>query len=239
MAADQIEGAPTASKAATSSEPRRRRRPRVQSFRTDPRLQREQTATCADYSKHRVFATKGDPKKNFQARGHTVPDADFRVDPKGQAYTYDLSNMTPQWQAFNGGIWSALEGFTLDWAKQFKAVQVFSGSVFDADDDGRPDAVADADLMKPTKRVGVSSHYYRIIVRDDDGTLQALAFLLPHWKTGRPPGPKEKPEVVLTQHLTSIQEIRLRTGVDLFPDLEDEVKQVLEPAVASELWPRN
>ena len=213
--------------------------PRKESFRTDPRLQPEQSATCEDFSKHRKKATGGDPKKNFQARGHTVPDADFRSSQRGQAYTYYLSNMTPQWQSFNGGIWARLEKNTRDWAKKFGSVQVISGAIFDKDGDGRPDAPGDADRMQPTKRVAVPTHYFRVLLRQDGTQLVAIALLLPHWKTGRPPGPKKPPDQVLADHLVSIKDIRERVGVDLLPNLAPDTKAQLESAVASELWPRN
>ena len=66
-----------------------------------------------------------------------------------------------------------------------------------------------------------------------------MAFLLPHWKTGGPPGPKKPPDKVLADHLVPIKDIRERVGVDLLPNLDGATKQQLESGVASELWPRN
>src|SRR5207247_7723108 len=160
--------------------------------------------------------------------GHTVPDADFRSDQRGQAYTYYLSNMTPQWQPFNGGIWSTLEKYTREWAKKYGSVQVITGTIFDTD------------RMQPTKRIAVATHYFKIVLREaNDNEITALAFLLPHWKSGRPPGAKKKPEEVLDAHLVSIRDIHERVGVDLLPNLNASATQRLESLAASELWPRN
>src|SRR5438094_2698686 len=91
---------------------------RAESFRTDPRLTPEQSASCEDYAKQRVWVGDADRTANYyQARGHSAPDNDFRHSSRAQAYTYYLSNMTPQWQRFNGGTWLALETYTRQAAK--------------------------------------------------------------------------------------------------------------------------
>jgi endonuclease G len=213
---------------------------RKQAFRTDPRLMPAQTATCADYKKHRDLLTGGDPKKNFMARGHTVPDADMRYAPEAQAYSYFLSNMSPQWQLFNGGIWSSLEVRVRDWAKTSETIYVITGPIFDKENDSKPDPASQAERMKPTKRVGVATHFFKIVLRkDSSGEWEALAFLLPHWKSGRPPGPKKKPEDILRGSLVSIRAIQERVGFDLLPGVTGDTKMRLEETVPADLWPRN
>ncbi len=208
---------------------------RTESFRTDPRLQPDQSATCDEFKRQRALSGA----RNFLARGHSAPDADFRNDDRGRAYTYYLSNMTPQWQLFNGGIWARLEGYVRDWAKKYGEVHVISGAIFDKDEDGRPDQASVAARMPPADRVGVPTHYYKIVLRPTaDGGIAAMAFLLPHWKDGHVPGTNDKPDEILTKSLVSIYDIRERVGVDLLPAINPESKDRLETSVASGLWPR-
>ena len=196
-------------------------------FRTDPRLLPDESATCGDY------VNKG-PGPTFD-RGHMVPNADMNRSKVAQANTYFLSNMSPQFSRFNQGVWARFEGHVRAWAKKFGKVHVVSGSVFDADDDQKPDAAADAKFKPPTKRVAIPTHYYKILVREEaGGDLVALASLLPH-VTKDPPNS----DGFIEEKLVPIAEIKARSGVDFFPELPTATRKALESAVSSQLWPRN
>jgi len=56
-----------------------------------------------------------------------VPRDDMNRSSAAQANTFFLSNMAPQVNAFNGGIWSRLERLVRTYAKQYGAVQVLTG----------------------------------------------------------------------------------------------------------------
>jgi endonuclease G len=196
-------------------------------FRTDPRLLPDESATCKDY----VNATPG---ITFD-RGHMVPNADMNRSKVAQANTYFLSNMSPQYSRFNQGVWANFEGKVRTWVKSFGRVYVISGSVFDADDNKKPDGVDDAEWKKPTKRIAIPSHYYKILVRERaNGELEALASMLPHVK--KDPANFDK---FIEDNFVSIKEIRARTGVQFFPTLSTAERDALEQAVASQLWPKN
>jgi DNA/RNA endonuclease G (NUC1) len=179
-----------------------RRGTRRPSFRTDPRVRPEHTATCDDYKKHWELVARGNPRPNYLARGHSVPDSDVRLNKRGQAHSYYLSNIAPQWQRFNGGIWAALEARVRAWARRYGAVYVITGPVFDKDGDGRPDRPDQADRMPPDQRVAVPTHFFKIVLRGTpDGGVEALTVLLPHWRDGRSPGPLKSAETVLQEGL--------------------------------------
>jgi len=200
---------------------------RRNAFRTDPRLLPDESATCGDYVNKLKTIT-------FD-RGHMVPNADMNRSKVAQANTYFLSNMTPQYSRFNQGVWANFEGKVRNWAKKYDRIYVISGSVFDIDNDEKFDAVADAEWKRPTKRVAIPSHYYKIVVRErPNGDLEPLAALLPHVK--KDPADFDK---FIGDHLVSIRDIGRRAGVDFFPDLATATRQVLEEAVASKLWPKN
>lgn len=200
---------------------------RRNAFRTDPRLLPDESATCRDYVNTSTVLT-------FD-RGHTVPNADMNRSKVAQANTYFLSNMTPQYSRFNQGVWANFEGKVRAWVRKYGAVSVISGSVFDKDNDQNPDLVADALWKRPTKRIAIPSHYYKIVVRErTNGELEALAALLPHVKTGA-----AEFDAFIEANLVSIQEIKARTGIDFFPALAAAKRDALEQAVASKLWPKN
>jgi DNA/RNA endonuclease G (NUC1) len=185
-------------------------------------LQADESATCADY------------KEPVYDRGHLVPNADMNRSAEAQAYSFFLSNMAPQHDLFNRRIWGHLEKLVRDWAKARGTIYVITGSVFDRDNDGQPDGVGGAEWMMPTRRVGVPSHFYKIVMhRTEAGELEALAILLPHLDMN-PPDYAD----YLRHHLVSIDEIESRTGLNFLPGLGPLTEEAMERVVAPDLWPR-
>jgi endonuclease G len=149
-----------------------------------------------------------------------------------QANTFFLSNMSPQVNAFNGGIWSRLERLVRDYAKQYNTVYVITGSV-----------LQEPIQRLPSGRVAIPSRFYKVMVRPAaSGTPDVLAIVLPHIPFT--PGPEARTatqrskaaDAYLTAHTVSLKEIEHLTGLDVLPKLDAES---LKKAVASALWPRN
>jgi endonuclease G len=193
---------------------------RLDAFRTDPRLTEDENAHCDDYG------------GTGYARGHAVPRDDMNRSPAAQANTFFLSNMSPQVNAFNGGIWSRLERLVRDYAKQYDAVYVITGSV-----------LQEPVQHLPSGRVAIPSRFYKVLVRTAaSGTPDVLAIVLPHLPFT--PGPEantaqkrsKAADAYLAAHTVSLMEIEHLTGMDLLPNLNAES---LKKAVASKLWPRN
>lgn len=187
-------------------------KPRVNCFRKDPRLKKSLTATPTDYD------------EAIYDQGHMTNDADLKDEFIEQLNTYVMSNMSPQHCTFNRGIWLSLEHLTRAWADKdvYNELYVTSGAIFDRDDKLGRDLDVDARRMESRNngfRVGVPSHYYKVLVRKDGGKYKSIAFLLEHnndndgtkWKS-------VKPDVVKT--ITSISDIEARAGVKLHPDLD-------------------
>jgi endonuclease G len=193
---------------------------RLDAFRTDPRLSDDENAHCDDYA------------GTGYARGHAVPRDDMNRSPAAQANTFFLSNMSPQVNAFNGGIWSRLERLVRDYAKRYNAVYVITGSV-----------LQEPIQQLPSGRVAIPSRFYKVMVRTAaNGTPDVLTIVLPHLLFT--PGPEARTaqqrskaaDAYLAAHTVSVKEIEHLTGIDLLPKLDAEN---LKKAVASALWPRN
>jgi DNA/RNA endonuclease G (NUC1) len=193
---------------------------RLDAFRTDARLTADENAHCDDYV------------GTGYARGHAVPRDDMNRSSAAQANTFFLSNMAPQINAFNGGIWSRLERLVRDYAKQYGAVHVITGSV-----------LQEPLQRLPSGRVAIPQRFYKVMLRTPSaGAPEVLAIVLPH--LAFTPGPEARTandrskaaENYLKAHTVSLREIEHLTGIDLVPKLDAEG---LKKAVASELWPRN
>ena len=100
-------------------------------------------------------------------RGHQLPSAD-RPNIKGadpqknpNAMTFYGTNMTPQLNGFNGGIWANLEGKVRSWANESDTLYVVTGCVIDYKD-GETVKYA---LDNNGKKVTVPTGYYKVVLR--------------------------------------------------------------------------
>ena len=186
---------------------------RVECFRPDVRIPANAQSTPADYD------------EPLFDQGHVAPSEDMSHNTRRNVNSFIMSNMAPQHGAFNRVIWRRLEGQGQKWAQMFKVVHVISGSIFDADNDGKSDDAASANRMKSNngkRRVAVPTHFFKIIARGcDDGRLETVAFVLPHENKSRTGAAAVK---FLAGHVVSIAEVESLIGHTLFTHLSSELR---------------
>jgi DNA/RNA endonuclease G (NUC1) len=189
-------------------------------FRKDPRLSDAVASMCADYEEP-VFD-----------RGHMIPNADLNRGRFPQTNSFIFSNMTPQHDRFNSGIWARLESKVRAWARVADGVYVVTGSIFDKDEDGQRDEDIEADLVTSTSRVAIPTHFYKIILHvRPSGFIDTISFILPH--SDQSVGATNP---YLRQHIATINEIEAVTRIDFFPELSDVRETTVEAFRAGVLW---
>lgn len=189
-------------------------------FRKDPRLEDEVASVCEDYEEP-IFD-----------RGHMVPSADMTRDRLSMTNSFIFSNMAPQHDRFNQGIWARLESKVRSWAIVADGVYIVTGAVFDKDGDGQRDADEDADLMSPTNRVAVPTHFYKIILHvRPSGFIDTISFILPHVDQS-----VGSTNPYLRDHIATIDEVEAVTGIDFFPELHDARESAVEAFRSPGLW---
>lgn len=193
---------------------------RVDCFRRDPRIDAPAASLPSDY------------REPIFDQGHLTPNGDMSTGLVPVINSFVMSNMAPQFCQFNRGVWQILESLIRIWVKDNGPLYVVTGSVFDHDGNGRPDANADVPRMKSTNsktRVAVPSHFFKIVIHQkDDGTVDALAFLMPHDQTDVA---GDEAIQYLERNLKSIEDIEAVVGVKLFPAVEGNY-----PPKATGLW---
>jgi endonuclease G len=199
---------------------------REKCFREDPRLDQSARSELADYVEP-IFD-----------RGHLVPRADMNRSKGVMINTFLLSNMMPQHDQFNQGIWETLETMVRAWATEKGAIIILSGAVFDANADGARDAPSVVKRVRPTDRVGIPTHFYKIVLHEKpNGAIDAIAILLPHTDDEVPKSmPIDKKLAYLQEHIVSIDAIESLTGYDFFPNMPAIKQQAVERSIASGLW---
>jgi len=155
-------------------------------------------------------------------RGHLAPNYAIAAvhGRSAQFDTFYMSNMTPQRPNLNRQLWQRLEEAVMDhFAPRYDRLQIITGPVF-------PENFMD-NVFNRVGLVEVPEAFYKIIVAPHDEAPLALAFIMPQDVRGNEP---------LDDYLVSIDDVEAQTGLDFFPELNDEVESVLESEVSTDGW---
>jgi endonuclease G len=177
----------------------------------------------------RARVSQGDYTNTGFSRGHMAPSFAMytRHGPDVQREAYRMSNICPQRQELNGGVWNDLEEYEAgqradapSWARRYGWVLVITGPVYDQ----APQFLSD------NVKIEVPDSFYKILLRQEEGQRPVvIAFLMPHQEAARRQ---------LEAYLVSVDEIERLTGLDFFSALPDEVENDLEASIATGLWPK-
>lgn len=170
----------------------------------------------------------GDFTNSGYTRGHMVPRADigYRYSADAQAGTFILTNICPQLEGHNSGIWQELESricgslsgstWTPGLADTFNQLWVITGPV------------VDANPARLASQIAIPSAFYKIVVREtSSGTPAALAILTPH---------EDLETSAMPDYVTSVRRIEQVTGLNFFPELSSAAQETLENAVDVRGW---
>lgn len=176
---------------------------RTDNFRKDPSI----TTGSAELS---------DYKGSGYSRGHLVPAGDMTWNSKAMSETFLLSNISPQIQSFNDGIWKDLEEQCRLWAQLYGKVYIITGPVF------LQDKVQE---IGPNK-VDVPDAFFKIIFTEINDQPSYAAYLIPH----------KKGEAKFTAYSTTIRNIEKYTGLDFLPILPKAKQEAFEKNNYSYEW---
>lgn len=163
------------------------------------------------------------------ARGHQLPSADRLCCYEANAQTFYGTNITPQMNQFNEGVWSNLEGKIRTIANSSDTTYVVTGCLVKDSKRETPDS--DGNMMT------VPSHYFKVVVRysksSTHGQWLGAAYCYEH-KTATQ---------AVSDGLMSIDEFEEFSGIDFFVNLpaklgEDAAAKVesQNPESYSSVW---
>lgn len=169
------------------------------------------------------------------ARGHQVPSADRLCSYDANVQTFYGTNITPQLNGHNEGVWQNLENAVRNWANTSDTTYVVTGCVVD----GAVEFTTDSDRKKMTVPVA----YYKALIRYHKASTIAqwagAAFYLEHrnYSGSERNITKDHPAVM------SIDELEEIVGIDFFVNLpaklgEDKAAKLEaeDPSVSSVWW---
>ena len=141
-----------------------------------------------------------------------APAADFVSDAKLMSESFFLSNMMPQNQGNNRGIWKFTEETVRAWALK-SDVYVITGTHYDAG------------YKTMGNGVGIPSHVYKIVIQPANKRI--IAFWYPNEKLD----PKQ-----ISKYVVSVADIETKTGIDFSPAIPADLKHLETTVSKYEDW---
>ena len=139
------------------------------------------------------------------SRGHQIPSGDRVSSRENNASTFYFSNMVPQNQKHNEGVWRRLEGDVRNLASGVDTLFVVTGVGFNSTNYKYTKDRSNVDCPIP-------DYFYKVVVwRDNQQRWHSKAWCIPHEPLTGSPDP----------YKTTLREMETKTGFDFFPALND------------------
>ena len=186
-------------------------------YRLDPKMvltnekNRKKFKTDRNYYQDGTFKSKSAHKDDIKfsvdgyQRGHLAPFKDMMIDSISAAESFYMSNISPQKKDFNGREWRKLENHVRSLAKK-NEIYVTTGGVLSCD----------LESIGKKNKVSVPKLFYKIIY--DDKNKRMTAYLMPNRKLN----------TSFENYKVTVDSIEILTGIDFYPQLEDELEMKLE-----------
>lgn len=154
-------------------------------------------------------------KRSGFDRGHLCPAGDRRFSEYAYKETFYTSNISPQRNDFNAGVWNRLEQQVRYWCKKYGDLYIVAGGVLKSG----LEEIGDED-------VDVPDAFYKIVVRTEGSQIKALGFLFPHRES----------TANLDTFLVPIDRIEELTGVNFFEQQSNSWQEQIESEIRKSGW---
>ena len=174
------------------------------------------------------------------ARGHVCASEDRQSHSDQNKQTFFTSNIHPQYQQHNGGLWGRMESKVQDWgySSSFRdTLYVCKGAtIANVTLDGNTvsgtipySEVKTKFGVTLTGTLTIPRYWYMAILCYKNGSYHAMAFWTEQINsTCR--------NTTLSSCMISIDELEQRTGIDFFCNLPDDIENTVEATVETSFW---
>ena len=170
-------------------------------------------------------------ESSIYSRGHLCPSADRLASTEQNKQTFFMTNMQPQYQSHNGGLWGTLEKYVrekwqptnnTDTLYVVKAATISNVTLNNSTSTGIITTTTD----KSGFTIPVPKYFYMAFLyyTKSDNSYKAFA-LWTEQKTSN----NDSADSVITNRI-SIDELEARTGIDFFCNLPDDIEATVEAA---------
>ena len=178
-------------------------------------------------------------------RGHLCASEDRVYTKEANEQTFYFSNMSPQLNGLNAGLWQKLEARVQAWGRSctsstYDNVYVAKGGTmnelllnFTGTEKGGDGQLPVTDANGFTvKGLACPKYYFMAVLSEKGEEYHAVGFLVEH-REGHPKNPSV---AEMQAYVLSIDELEARTGLDFFCNLPDEIEKEVEAVYSLEDW---
>ncbi|HOU67255.1 MAG TPA: DNA/RNA non-specific endonuclease [Paludibacteraceae bacterium] len=161
-------------------------------------------------------------------KGHLAPAGDMTFNSKALQESFLMSNVSPQNNEFNSGVWNDLEKQVRVWAKRFGKVFVVTGPVLKIDGDKAKLRYYNKYRKKEYSNITIPDAFYKVIFDFSKPSMEKMiAFCIP---TTAPI------DADIFDYVISVDELEKTTGIDFFNNLPVKVQSKYEIKSDVSLW---
>jgi endonuclease G len=181
---------------------------RPSTFKVDPAVKNGSTATDGDYT------------NSTYSRGHLCANEDMCWLREAQLETFYCSNISPQKQDFNAGIWLRLENLVRKWAEVYDTIYIVTGPVLN-------DEITDTIGKK--NKITVPKHFYKVILNYTSNDIKGIGFIIPHEDFNN--------KAPLQDYAITIDSVQKVTGINFYHNLPNKhYEKKIETTLCEDCW---
>ena len=167
------------------------------------------------------------------SRGHQCPAGDCRWDKDAMYETFLMTNMCPQTQYINGGVWNTIEMSCRQWAVTYGEIEIVCGPIFFKSGEVRTIG---------ENKVRVPDAFFKVIACIRNGEPKGIGFVCRNMeKSDDPNAAMGSGRRKQQTYVHTIDEVERITGYNFFPLLDKETEAAVEGSCDYDDWrfPKN
>ena len=157
--------------------------------------------------------TKDPYKGSGYDHGHICPSADRQRSTEANYQTFYITNMQPQNNPFNAGIWADMESQVRTWANSFDVLYVCKGGTID-----NPNYIIKY-LGSGSNKIPVPKYFFMAVLGKKDNNFKATGFWIAQ---------DSYSATTLKSYSCNIRTLENNTGIDFFCNLPDDIENQVE-----------
>jgi len=160
-------------------------------------------------------AELGDYKHSGYDRGHMCPAGDNKWDNDAMYESFLMTNMCPQNQNLNSGLWNQIEIQCRQWAKKYGRIFIVCGPIF---------------MNREHKTIGanhvfVPEAFFKVVVCLDDNP-KGIGFICRNTD-----GNRKK-----DYYVNTVSQVERATGYSFFPGIDQETAEIIKEYADLKEW---
>lgn len=178
------------------------------------KVKRPGTAYHEDTSVPNPRAAISDYRRSGYSRGHICPAGDNKWDRTAMYESFALTNICPQTERCNSGVWNSIEMMCREWAKEYDSIYIVSGPILSANYE-----------TIGANQVAVPDAFFKVVVCLN-GRKKGIGFICEN----------DNSRQTMKQCVVTIEEIEQITGIDFFPNLSGKDRRAIEEHASLRDW---